>query len=262
MKFNGTVCKPLAAAALLGAIWVSPFAVAAQQAASVLDLTGFAGKLRLVNGASGAPRATTPGWTLMDKDGALTLKPPEQRRQYTSAIQSSCDSATNPTSALSVMGSGAPANALEANEIVEVAIPARTRVLARGFAGSLESKVALFDPELKVTTGAVSLAQVLGGELAVVGAGSISIDQAAGKLKIAVAGPGKVEIAGGRIDELNATVEDAGLLRHDGSARRATLAASGISQIRVRQVEQPVRVDQAGFAAVSIRCKGTACDPR
>lgn len=229
-----------------------------------LDLSGFEGKVRLQHSPDGAARVSTEGWKLVEREGALILE--EQRVYEESSGGAGCASAVDrpsyPASTRANSGWWGGANRSGAAAQIEIVIPASTRVVARGFAGSLDSSVALVEPRIEVTSGRAALAQVLGGELTVNGPGAITIGQAAGQLNVSVSGAGSIQVQDGRIDQLTATLRGTGSIGHGGVARRAILSASEAGEIRVRGVEEPIRIEQAGLAAITIACRGTTCEPR
>lgn len=229
---------------------------AAQSPPGALDLSGFEGSVRLEHSPTGEARVRTDGWTLVERQGALVL----QAQPVYQASSSACGSIFDRTSFLASTGRNKDRGGKAAK--VEIAIPASMRVLASQFSGSLESNVALVDPHLDVSSGTLSLVQILGGELAINGPGAIKIEQAAGRLRVGVDGAGSIQVRHGRIDHLTAAVRGSGSIHHDGIARRAVLIANEAGEIRIGQLVEPIRIEQAGSASITIACRGTACDPR
>lgn len=238
------------------AMAIAPPLDAAQAADSTLDLSGFEGTVSLQHSPSGEARVSTEGWTLVEREGRLILEAHKAYQESSGGCSSAFDRPSFPAPARqSEIGAGKTAR-------VEIAIPASMRVLANGFSGALESSVVLVDPRIEITSGTLALVQVLGGELTISGPGAIKIGQAAGHLDLAVSGAGSIDVRDGRIDKLTATLRGRGSIRHDGVVRRAALIAGEAGEIRIRQVEEPIRIEQAGTATIAIACKGTVCEAR
>lgn len=242
--------RTLFAAAVLAALAAAPIdlARAAEAAPATLDLSGFEGRVRLVLSATDEVRSNTDGWLLGRRRDALFV----QRRQVSTFALPAC---------------GGPALAPAANvpsaqQTVEIAIPASTLLRARGFAGTLESNVALVDARLEVGSGTLQLAQLVGGELSVVGSGAATVGEAAGSLRLAVDGSGTIQVRGGHTEQLEATLNGSGLIHHDGVVRQAVLTAAGDGEIRVRQVQEPPRSEQTGRASITTACIGPTCERR
>lgn len=142
---------------------------------------------------------------------------------------------------------------------VEIGIAPMTTVQARHFAGRLQATAPLLAPDLELAGGKAELGQVSGGALTVRGPGSMSIRQALEQVRLVVDGEGSVHVLGGNTEELTATLQGSGTIRHDGLVQHAILSASGEGAIRVNRVEDPVRIDQAGFASISTDCGQTSC---
>lgn len=223
----------------------------AHAAPATLDLTGFEGRVRLVVSPTDELRSNTDGWQLVQRQDALFL----QRRQDNTPVDDACGGRPPRTysSAANTMGAR--------SSVVDIAIPASTRLLARGFGGTLESSVALVDARLEVASGGtLRLAQLVGGDVNVVGTGSATIGEAAGNLTLAVNGPGSIQVQGGRTEQLKATLQGSGLIHHGGVVRQATLAAGGDGEIRVRQVQEPPRSERTGQASITTACIGLTCE--
>jgi Putative auto-transporter adhesin, head GIN domain len=223
----------------------------AHAAPATLDLTGFEGRVRLALSSTDELRSNTDGWQLVQRQNVLLL----QQRQDSTPVDHACGgspartstSATNATSARS--------------SVVDIAIPASTRLLARSFGGTLESSVALADARLEVASGGtLRLAQLVGGDVKAVGTGRATIGEAAGSLSLAVNGPGSIQVQGGRTEQLTASLQGSGLIHHGGVVRRATLTAGGDGEIRVRQVQEPPRSEQTGGASITTGCIGLTCE--
>ena len=224
------------------------FARAAPSAPTTLDLTGFEGRVRLVLSATDEVRSNTDGWQLTQRQDVLFVQP----RQARARQGDSCGGSAGRTYV----------SAPDARQTVEIAIPASTRLLARGFAGTLESSVALVDARLEIGSGTLRLAQLVGGDLSVVGTGAATIGEAAGSLSLAVRGPGTIQVQGGRTEQLKATLRGSGLIHHGGVVRQANLSADGDGEIRVRQVQEPPHSEQTGRASITTACIGLTCERR
>lgn len=234
---------PGAAVVALGA--PVDFARAEDAAAKTLDLTGFEGAVRLVLSPSDRLRSNTEGWRLAERQGVLVVAP--QRAEPPSL--GFCGTVPDLS----------PALPSAASARVEIAIPPSTRVLARRFAGSLESSVALVDARFEVRSGSLRLAQLIGGAVSIEGAGSTTVGEAAGSLALAVNGPGTIHVLGGLTERLKATLQGSGRIRHEGVVRRALIAAEGEGEVHVREVHDPVRIDRSGRASITSACMGVPC---
>ena len=240
------------AAALLAVMTVSS-AIAADTPPTVLDLSGFEGEVRLVQ--ADRTRLITPaqGWKLNERRGRLSLARVETAVADALPWVAACGA---PKLYAPTRPAGDPGGK---GAQVEIGISPTTVLQARRFPGVLRSDVALVGPDLEVGTGTVELAGVSGGVLAVRGPGSISARQATDRVELVVEGAGSLHVKGGITDELIATLQGTGSIRHEGLVQRAVLSASGEGSIRVNRVEDPVRIDQAGFASISTDCAEASC---
>lgn len=220
---------------------------------TALDLSGFEGEVQLVQ--ADRTRLITPaqGWKLIERRGSLTLAQAEAPAADTLPWVAACGAPKPYVSTRPVGGPGGK------GARVEIGITPTTLVRAHRFSGSLRSDVALVGPDVEVGTGTVELARVSGGVLAVRGPGSISAQQATDRVELAVEGAGSLHVKGGITDELTATLQGTGSIRHEGLVQRAVLSASGEGSIRVNRVEDPVRIDQAGFASITTDCAESSC---
>lgn len=234
------------------AITTAPPAIAAGAGPAVLDLSGFEGEVQLVRSETTQLRQPARGWKLDDRRGTHTLVKVEERR------------GVEPFGPVCGVPVASTLTRLSADRDsrgarVEIGVAPSTSVRAQRFSGTLRSSAPLREPKIDVDTGKVELAQVSGGELAVRGPGSLTIEEAGDKVDLAVDGTGAVQVGGGTTDELIATLQGSGSIRHDGIVKRAVLSASGDGTIRIRRVDDPVRVDQAGFASISTDCAEASC---
>ena len=248
----------LGLAALL-AITTASAARAADAQLAVLDLSGFEGEVRLVQADS--TRVITPvrGWKLIESRGIGTLVRAEVPAADTPSWGDTCGAPKSYARTRPAADPGEGSGGRGAR--VEIGIAPTTLLQARRFSGVLRSDAPLIRPDVEVGTGKVELAQVSGGVLAVRGPGSMSAGQATDRVELVVEGAGSIHVKGGFTDELTATLEGIGSIRHDGLVQRAVLSASGEGAIRINRVEDPLRIEQAGFASISTDCGQTSCLP-
>ena len=241
------------------AITATSSARAADAQPSVLDLSGFEGEVRLVQADS--TRVITPvqGWKLIESRGIGTLVRAEAPVADTPLWGDSCGAPKSYAQARPATEPGGDPGGRGAR--VEIGITPTTLLQARRFSGVLRSDVTLIRPDVEVGTGKVELARVSGGVLAVRGPGSMSAGQATEQVELVVEGAGSIHVKGGFTDALTATLEGIGSIRHDGLVQRAVLSASGEGAIRINRVEDPLRIEQAGFASISTDCGQTSCLP-
>ena len=247
-----------AVVAAVASIWLDPATAAS---AATLDLSGFDGEVRLLEGSKLEARPNAGGWRLAQRDGSMVLQREARAAMQAPPPGGDCDGGFAPPALLAPSTSSAPPGSSRGAR-VEITIPPATRVQARGFAGTLQSSAALIGPLLEVRGGKIELARVQSGDLSIVGPGSITVGEAGGRLSVAVTGPGVLHLRGGRIEQLTAALDGKGSIRHDGVAARAILAADGEGAIRVRRVEEPVRIEQGGFASIATNCDTSPCDRR
>ncbi len=134
--------------------------------------------------------------------------------------------------------------------VLEVIVPAGTRVDMREFVGDAVIGDILAPLHVELLSGEVRAGQIADGDLIVQGAGNVHVASIDGQLGMVVNGSGSIAVESGRANGLNGEVNGSGSLHFGGHAETASVSVNGVGTVNVAHVDRRPHTAINGIGSV------------